>query len=488
LTQRLLDLLALGNVHRDAGEAHGPVRLALELHSTRDRDPTLTAVRMSHADIEVQFSGPARLERPAHGLDIAMLVLRVDHGVERLLERERALRRQPEQRAHAGIRLGGSALQIPNEGGHRSRIESEAQPLLALGQSGRRLATHPGELQMSADPCRELARRERLRQVIVGAGREPLDARLLTRPGRKENEGYRAERFLRPQGLEKRETVDSRHHDVGQQEIGPMARNGGQRLFPVSHRLDDVIRREQIVQVFPHIGVIVRDQNAGAGGCRESPVRGRGRNLFEGERRARAAGNPAQHLLNVGLARVSAGDERVRNLDAVARQMGGAERHSNSERRALPERARDLDAAAMQFRELVDQGEPDAGAFLCASLGAFDPVESLEEPRNLTFRDADPRIRHLQHELGPFAPQARGDGAFEGELEGIREQVQYDLLPHVSIEKHGLIDRLAIHLECDSGGFHRRAEVAREIASEHRSIDGFERGLQPAGLDAREVE
>ena len=142
----------------------------------------------------------------------------------------------------------------------------------------------------------------------------------------------------------------------------------------------------------------------------------------------------------------------------------------------------------MQLRELMDQGEPDAGAFLRASFGAFDPVEALEEPRNLIFRNADPRIGHFEHCLGSYAPQAHGDGACERELEGVREQVQYDLLPHLSIEKHRLIDRLAIDVECDAGGFHRRAEIAREIAREHRGVDGFERGLQPAGLDAREVE
>ena len=102
--------------------------------------------------------------------------------------------------------------------------------------------------------------------------------------------------------------------------------------------------------------------------------------------------------------------------------------------------------------------------------------------------NAHPGIRHFEHDVGCLAPQAHGDGAVERELKGVREQVEYDFLPHLPIEKHRLIDRLAIDLECESGGFDRRTEIARKIASKHRRIDGFKRGLQPAGLDAREVE
>ena len=118
LTQRLLRFLARGDVHRDAGEAHGPALPARELHSTGDLDPTLGAVGMSHTDIDMQFSAPARLERLTYRLEIDRLVRRIDYGVERLLNRERALRRQLEQRPRAGIQLRNAGLQIPNEGGH----------------------------------------------------------------------------------------------------------------------------------------------------------------------------------------------------------------------------------------------------------------------------------------------------------------------------------------------------------------------------------
>ena len=171
-----------------------------------------------------------------------------------------------------------------------------------------------------------------------------------------------------------------------------------------------------------------------------------------------------------------------------AGQVGGTERNANEERRASSERARDLDVAAMQLHELVNQGESDAGALLRATSRAFDPMEPLEQPGYLVLRNADARVRYLEHSFGGLAPQAHRDRAGEGELESVREQVEYDLLPHLSIEKQRLIHRLAIHHEGETRGLHRRAEIAREIARESRGVDRLEGGLQPPGLDAREVE
>ena len=113
-------------------------------------DPAHGAVRMPNANIELELPRPLRLERAVDGLRIARLVLGVDHGIERALEAERALRRQSQQSQHPLIGLRISALDVPDEGCHRGGIEREAQPFLTVGQGRGRLAPHPGKLQVSA--------------------------------------------------------------------------------------------------------------------------------------------------------------------------------------------------------------------------------------------------------------------------------------------------------------------------------------------------
>ena len=51
LPQCLLDLLALGDVERDARNAHAARRLTLEVHPAGDHEPAVGAVRLPHPDI-----------------------------------------------------------------------------------------------------------------------------------------------------------------------------------------------------------------------------------------------------------------------------------------------------------------------------------------------------------------------------------------------------------------------------------------------------
>ena len=50
----------------------------------------------------------------------------------------------------------------------------------------------------------------------------------------------------------------------------------------------------------------------------------------------------------------------------------------------------------MEPDQLLHEREPDAGAFVGAPPRAPDPVEPLEDVRELGGRDPDPRVAYLQ--------------------------------------------------------------------------------------------
>src|SRR6185295_13758447 len=80
------------------------------------------------------------------------------------------------------------------------------------------------------------------------------------------------------------------------------------------------------------------------------------------------------------------------------------------------------------------------------------------------------------------------DFPFKGELEGVRHEVEDDLLPHLAVDAGGLGERRAIDLEREPGALAGRAEVARELGGEGGEIGVLVRGLRASGLDAREIE
>ena len=74
------------------------------------------------------------------------------------------------------------------------------------------------------------------------------------------------------------------------------------------------------------------------------------------------------------------------------------------------------------------------------------------------------------------------------ELEGVREQVEDDLLPHVPIDRDAWPFRRNIDDEAHPDAFDRGAECAGKVRGEDAEVELLERGLGAACLDAREVE
>src|SRR5262245_50991334 len=114
--------------------------------------------------------------------------------------------------------------------------------------------------------------------------------------------------------------------------------------------------------------------------------------------------------------------------------MGVSERKADLERTSLSYRALHRDRSPMEADELLDQREADARALVAAGAGAPDPVEPLEDVRQLFRRDSDAGVPDL--ELGAVfdGPEADRDLALVRELQGVGDQVQDDLLPHVAVD------------------------------------------------------
>src|SRR6266849_8433842 len=84
--------------------------------------------------------------------------------------------------------------------------------------------------------------------------------------------------------------------------------------------------------------------------------------------------------------------------------------------------------------------------------------------------------------------QADRDLTLERELEGVRDEIEDDLLPLGSIDVDGLRQRRTIHPELQPRRFDEGLKGAREATREHGKVRWLEARLETTGLDTREVE
>ncbi len=96
----------------------------------------------------------------------------------------------------------------------------------------------------------------------------------------------------------------------------------------------------------------------------------------------------------------------------------------------------------------------------------------------------------LTRSSAPRAVAARRtvDAALEGELEGVGEEVEDDLLPHVPIDVDRLRQRLAGDVEPEPRTLAGRTEARRQLGREPGKLGRLVHRLGAARLDAREVE
>ena len=74
--------------------------------------------------------------------------------------------------------------------------------------------------------------------------------------------------------------------------------------------------------------------------------------------------------------------------------------------------------------------------------------------------------------MQPALPKRDRDLALERELEGIGDQIEDDLLPHLAVDVDGLRKRRAVDDEPHPGAFDRGAEDAGKLRRQRRQVDG----------------
>jgi len=105
---------------------------------------------------------------------------------------------------------------------------------------------------------------------------------------------------------------------------------------------------------------------------------------------------------------------------------------------------------------------------VAARSGALDAVKAFEQPRDLLVADARAGVRDLQGRAVARQSQAHGDRSVERELEGVREEVEDDLLPHVPIDVDVLAERRCFDHQADTRALDRSPEAARQVRRERR--------------------
>src|SRR6516164_7266843 len=124
--------------------------------------------------------------------------------------------------------------------------------------------------------------------------------------------------------------------------------------------------------------------------------------------------------------------------------MGLAARNRHRKRAALSERALYPHATTVQSDEFLNECQSDPCAFVRPGVDTLDAMKALEHTLALVVGDAHACVTDLQFHCAFHGLQRNRNLALERELEGVGEQIQNDLFPHVTIYVHRFCDWLAL--------------------------------------------
>ena len=174
---------------------------------------------------------------------------------------------EAQRRGESRVHLDGAALGIERDADAdrddgEQRLElGDAIAQVAVGPGQALLAGPPdtGQLQRGADAGQQLARAERLHQVVVGAGLEAVDARLLAGPRReRRSPGMRrsaaSARIVRSSSRPSRRGIIT---SASSRSGGCAARPRRARPCPSATASTRLGRRQQAGDVVAHVGVVV---------------------------------------------------------------------------------------------------------------------------------------------------------------------------------------------------------------------------------------
>ncbi len=269
--------------------------------------------------------------------------------------------------------------------------------------------------------------------------------------------------------------------------------DAGEGRGPVGDGVDLVtLLTEQARHVVAHVRIVVGQQDTRTAERRRGSGRGGPLRRRERRRLARAhaarAGEPAQRLLDEG-GGAERGSSRVSPLsDPLLRKVRRPRGNLRAESAPRAHLALHRYLAAVQLHQLPHQCQADSRSLVGAALRSTHAVEAFEDVRELLRRDPRARVPDRQLHRALHRPQRNGDLPFEGELEGVREEVEDDLLPHLPVDVHRLRERRGVHHQPQPRPLDGRAEGARQLHGVGGEVRRLVGGLRAAGLDPREVE
>src|SRR6478609_4101281 len=103
--------------------------------------------------------------------------------------------------------------------------------------------------------------------------------------------------------------------------------------------------------------------------------------------------------------------------------MNFAEWNCHRKHAAPSERAGHSHGSAMKPGQFTHQRQPNSRSLKCSPSRALDPVEALEDSRQLFRGYASAGIRHGKLHIFPDDAKANRDATLEGKLEGIGEKI-----------------------------------------------------------------
>ena len=400
--------------------------------------------------------------------------------------------RHPHQRRRPPVAPDLPRLRVPGEPHpDRDGLEQGLQLRRARAQRLRRLAPDPRHRDVGADARQQLARGERLGQVVVGPGVQPLDPRLLAGAGGEQDHRQVAERRVGAQRAQQAEAVEARHHHVGEHQVGRRCAGAppsaacavGDRLDRVASVAEQAARRSRACRRCR--------RRAAPGAPAARPAGGEVVRRRASAQRRPASASPvaagSQRSASSTKARRARAGRRcagARRADALGRQV----RASRTGRRTVKRvpRPSSLSAptdAAVQPDQLLHQRQPDAAAL--AWCGPCAPSTRWKRSNSRGSSSAGmPVPVSRDRELGAGAARRAALTAIspvERELERVGEQVEDDLLPHVAVDVDRLGQRRAVDdVSVRPARSHGRAEVARQLGGERGEVGRLVAAPAPA--------
>ncbi len=122
--------------------------------------------------------------------------------------------------------------------------------------------SHLRAQHLRLDARDQLTAGERLYQIVVSAGLQPFDARLLAGTSGHEDHRHCAGTLVFPKCVQQLEPVETRHHDVRDHDVRARFTGTCEGGRAVPDRIDQPPLAKEPADVLAHVGIVVGYENA----------------------------------------------------------------------------------------------------------------------------------------------------------------------------------------------------------------------------------